>query len=147
MVHKKFELIVFTASEASYADAILDYIDPDREFISHRFYRHHCIEIEKNLFVKDLRVLGQRPQEKTCIVDNALHSYIVNLRNGIPIIPFTNDKKDDQLLRLGEFLISFEAEADIRKTISSHFCYKEFCQSSDQSAYIEALRQKMRKVV
>lgn len=143
-VSHKFEVIVFTASEASYADPILDFIDPNREIISHRFYRHHCIETEKNLFVKDLRVLGQRPQEKTCIVDNALHSYIVNLKNGIPVLPFTTDKKDDQLMRLAEFLMGFEADCDVRKTISSHFCYKEFVQSNDQSEYIDSVRQKLK---
>ena len=36
---KNFEIIAFTASEKSYADAILDEIDPDFEYISHRLYR------------------------------------------------------------------------------------------------------------
>ena len=36
---KKFEIIVFTASHSCYADVILDYLDPDKCLISHRFYR------------------------------------------------------------------------------------------------------------
>lgn len=39
---KTFEIIAFTASHESYADVVLDEIDPDREFIKHRLYRHHC---------------------------------------------------------------------------------------------------------
>lgn len=35
---KTFEIIAFTASERSYANAILNEIDPDR-LISHRLYR------------------------------------------------------------------------------------------------------------
>ena len=36
------EIIIFTASCASYADVILDYLDPEKKFISHRLYRQHC---------------------------------------------------------------------------------------------------------
>ena len=36
---KKYEVIVFTASHQCYADAALDYLDPEREIIHHRFYR------------------------------------------------------------------------------------------------------------
>ena len=34
-----YELCVFTAGEQDYADAILDFIDPDRSLIKHRLYR------------------------------------------------------------------------------------------------------------
>ena len=40
---KLFEIVVFTASFSDYANAILDHIDPGKEYISHRFYREHCI--------------------------------------------------------------------------------------------------------
>jgi len=40
---KIFELIIYTASHASYANAIIDYLDPDGKYISHRFYRENCI--------------------------------------------------------------------------------------------------------
>lgn len=36
---KNFQVIVFTASHQTYADAILDYIDPNHEYIEHRLYR------------------------------------------------------------------------------------------------------------
>jgi CTD small phosphatase-like protein 2 len=34
-----YQLIVFTASEQSYADAILDKIDPAHQLFEHRLYR------------------------------------------------------------------------------------------------------------
>lgn len=39
---KKWEIIIFTASHQSYADAILDEIDPDGTLFDHRLYRQHC---------------------------------------------------------------------------------------------------------
>ncbi len=34
-----YEMAVFTAAEQSYADKIIDYLDPNKEFFSHRLYR------------------------------------------------------------------------------------------------------------
>lgn len=36
---KNFEVIVFTASHSCYANVVLDYLDPNNEFIHHRLYR------------------------------------------------------------------------------------------------------------
>ncbi len=36
---KFYEICVFTAGTQDYADACLDYIDPDRQIIKHRLYR------------------------------------------------------------------------------------------------------------
>lgn len=141
-VSKMFEIIIFTASESAYADPIIDHLDPEGRYVAHRFFREQCIEIETDLFIKDLRVLGQRPLEKTCIVDNALYSYIINVKNGIPILPFTNDKKDNQLLKLADFLLAFKPDLDIRKLISHQFCYKEFFQAHDSADFLDKIQAK-----
>lgn len=54
--NKHFQVIVFTASHQVYADAILDYIDPNHEFITHRLYRQHCFLTDEGYYVKDLRI-------------------------------------------------------------------------------------------
>mmetsp|Transcript_25359 Transcript_25359/g.25093 ORF Transcript_25359/g.25093 Transcript_25359/m.25093 type:complete len:102 (-) Transcript_25359:171-476(-) len=38
--NKYFQVVVFTASHQSYADVVLDYLDPNRELIQHRLYRN-----------------------------------------------------------------------------------------------------------
>ena len=48
------------------------------------------------MFVKDLRVLN-RELSKLILVDNAAYSYGYQLSNGIPIIPFFDDKQDIEL--------------------------------------------------
>lgn len=40
---KYYEIIAFTASHESYADVVLDEIDPERQYIRHRLYRRNCI--------------------------------------------------------------------------------------------------------
>lgn len=53
------EVIIFTASAASYADVILDHLDPEHKMIAHRLYRQHCT-LEKGYFLKDLRVVNRK---------------------------------------------------------------------------------------
>lgn len=52
--------MLFTASYSYYADKVLEIIDPDKTIFKYRFYRDSCHELEDGLFIKDLRVLGNR---------------------------------------------------------------------------------------
>lgn len=54
------QIVVFTASHQAYADAILDYLDPDNTLFSYRMYRQHCVQTPEGYYVKDLRVIKNR---------------------------------------------------------------------------------------
>ncbi len=81
---------MFTAGSQPYADPILDHIDADR-VIQHRLYRESCTLVDNQVFVKDLRIIG-RPLENLVLVDNAPHCYMLQLNNGIPILPYYKGK-------------------------------------------------------
>lgn len=88
---QKFEIVIFTASHKTYADAILDELDSDGVIFSHRFYRDHCTVLPNELHVKDLRHLN-RDLKNVVLVDNAAYSYAFQLENGIPVLPFYEGK-------------------------------------------------------
>lgn len=46
------------------------------------------------MFIKDLRIFGNRNLDNIVLVDNAPYSYYFQLSNGIPILPFYNSKSD-----------------------------------------------------
>ena len=71
---KLFEVMVFTASHACYANVVLDYLDPNHQYIQHRLYRDSCIQTDEGFYVKDLRVIN-RPLSDMLIVDNASYSF------------------------------------------------------------------------
>lgn len=63
--------------------------------------------------MKDLRVLG-RKLSNVLLVDNAPYSYLMQLENGIPIIPYYRGKDDDELIGLEEYLMNFKDVEDVR---------------------------------
>lgn len=74
-----YELIVYTASLANYADPVLDHID-STGLIQHRLFREHCVNYNGS-YVKDLSRLG-RDLASVVIIDVKTHielTYFVSL--------------------------------------------------------------------
>jgi len=109
-VGKKFEIVVFTASLAKYADPLLDVLDKDH-VVQFRLFREACVQHYGN-YVKDLTHLG-RVLESSIIVDNSPFSYMFQPDNAIPIATWFHDKNDRQLYDLLPFLDSLAQEADV----------------------------------
>lgn len=112
---KYFEIIVFTASHGCYANVALDYLDPENKYFHHRLFREHCITTEEGLYIKDLRILANRDLKDVVIVDNAVYSFGYQLENGIPIIPFYFNKKDEELRSLVSYLKNLYYARDVRE--------------------------------
>lgn len=109
-----YELVVYTASLNKYADPLLDLLDPHR-VITHRLFREHCVYYEGH-YVKDLRLLN-RPLSKTIIVDNSPNSYLFHPENAIDCTSFIDDRRDEELLIIADFLKGVKHVEDVR-----HFC-------------------------
>ena len=123
-MRKNFEIIAFTASERCYADAILNEIDPEYEYISHRLYREHCVRLHKKVYAKDLRIIN-RDLSKMVLVDNSPLSYLYQVENGIPILPFYAGE-DTELLALEKYLDRVKMERDVRKLNMMTFKLHEY---------------------
>ncbi|KAJ6250114.1 scp1-like small phosphatase 4-related [Anaeramoeba flamelloides] len=91
---KLFEVVIFTAGIKEYADQVLDHIDPENSFISHRLYRDSCKKFEGSHYVKDLSLLG-RKLEKCIIIDDQPSSYHLQPENAIPIKEFLGNINPD----------------------------------------------------
>lgn len=97
-------MAIFTAAEQTYADLIIDRIDPEKKYFSHRLYRQHCIKVD-DVYVKDLRIITDRPSEDTIIVDNSILSFAFQLDNGVPMCAFlATNNQDQELLYLITYL-------------------------------------------
>lgn len=125
-LEKHWELVVFTAAQKSYADAIIDYIDPGKKLISHRFYREHCVYVNSKP-IKDLSILSHRNLANTVIVDNSIHSFAYHLSNGVPIPAWRGSLKDRELLKLNRYLKKLAACEDVREENRRTFDLEHFC--------------------
>lgn len=93
-VGEKYEVVVFTASLAKYADPVLDLLDP-RKVIRYRLFREACSNYKGN-YVKDLNVIG-RELKNTIIIDNSPSSYLFHPENAIPCGSWFDDETDTEL--------------------------------------------------
>ena len=55
------------------------------------------------------------------LVDNAYYSYGYDLFNGVPILPYYDDKQDSELRQLTDFLIDIKGVKDSKEAIRHFF--------------------------
>jgi len=96
-----YEVVIFTASLQSYADWVLDQLDP-KGYISYRLYRHHALPYGP-VYIKDLSKLG-RDISKMIIVDNIAENFQFQPHNGIHIRTWFDDMSDTALEELAPLL-------------------------------------------
>jgi len=77
---KLYEIVVFTASLAKYANPLLDQLDVSK-VITTRLFREACV-LYQGKYVKDLALMG-RDLRHTIIVDNSPCSYLFHPENAI----------------------------------------------------------------
>lgn len=69
-------------------------MDPSGNLIYGRLFREDCIKVESGCYLKDLRILN-RDLKNVVLIDNSAFSYAFQIDNGIPIIPYLDNKKDN----------------------------------------------------
>ena len=120
-VSKYFDVGIFTASVKEYADAVIDFLDPNKNLIEFRLYRNNCININDKFFIKDLRIIQGVDIKDIILLDNSIYSFTSQLNNGILVNSFFNDKNDIELFNVYEYLINYLLKADDVRTINEQF--------------------------
>ncbi|XP_047044045.1 CTD small phosphatase-like protein 2 [Lolium rigidum] len=117
-VAEMFDIVVFTASISSYADQLLDILDPGR-LISRRYYRDSCLSLGGK-YLKDLTIIEANLM-KVAIIDNTPEVFRLQVNNGIPINTWSSDPYDTSLLELIPFLETLSVAKDVRPLIANKF--------------------------
>ncbi|KAG2318964.1 hypothetical protein Bca4012_054812 [Brassica carinata] len=112
---ESFEVVVFTAGVEDYASQVLDKIDR-KGVISQRLYRDSCTEVNGR-YVKDLSMVVGKDLGSALIVDDNPSSYSLQPENGVPIKAFVDDLKDQELMKLVEFLEICYVYEDMRDAV------------------------------
>ena len=124
LIKDKYHIVIFTASHQSYADAVLNFMDPEKKYSKYRLYRNNCVLNEVDgvkFYVKDLGIFDQYYNLKDIIlIDNSVLSFAYHLDNGIPIVPYYDADEDGELEILGYYLLSIYEYDDLRKANQKH---------------------------
>uniref|UniRef100_A0A7S3G6I3 protein-serine/threonine phosphatase n=1 Tax=Palpitomonas bilix TaxID=652834 RepID=A0A7S3G6I3_9EUKA len=114
---KHYEVVVFTASLAKYANPVLDLLDIHR-VVDARLFREACVSVQGSL-VKDLSRLG-RPLKDTIILDNSPLSYMLQPENAVPISSWFDQPDDRELLDLIPVLTTMATVPDVTEVLGSN---------------------------
>ena len=72
------------------------------------------MQTKNGFFIKDLRIIKNRDLKDMVIVDNLLHSFGLQIDNGIPILEFIDNQHDQELLMYQKFLLLLSEQDDVR---------------------------------
>jgi RNA polymerase II subunit A small phosphatase-like protein len=106
-----FEVVIFTASLAEYAEPLVRILD-ETNTISSLLYRQHCTLLN-GVYVKDMSLIG-RDLRDIILVDNSPNSFFLQPENAYHIKNFFDDKTDTELYRLTAFLEKIMNVEDVR---------------------------------
>lgn len=109
-VAKLYEVVVYTASMAKYANPLLDELDKSNT-VHFRLFREACTR-QNSSYIKDLSKLG-RELKHVIIIDNSPICYAFQPDNAIPIRTWRDDTSDRELLDLVPILYSLATVEDI----------------------------------
>ena len=77
------------------------------------------------------------------LVDNATYSFGFQIDNGIPIIPFYDSKKDEELISLADYLRKLANETDVRQMNRNHFKFRTIAESkSPENSFDRVIKEK-----
>ncbi len=123
-IKEKYQIVIYTASHQSYADAVLNYMDPQLKYTKYRLYRNNCVQVNvngKKFYIKDLDIFDKYYNLKDIIIiDNSVLSFAYHLNNGIPIVPYYDSDEDTELSILGYYLLSIYDYDDLREANKIH---------------------------
>ena len=121
----KYELVIFTAARKDYADKVISKLDPYKSLFTARLYRNNCTQIQGS-YVKDFRVIKNRPLTDMMLVDNLIYSYAANMKHGLPIRPYLRGDDDYELEFLAERLETMKPFDDVAEFLEREFRLSEF---------------------
>ena len=117
-----YELIIYTSADRVYADNIINFIEQDQLYFSHRLYQLQCLRRGNKYLFKNLELLcSNRSISDIIIVDNLVINYSLSVRNGIPILDYKGDDNDYQLVHLAAYLRKLATETNLQEAINRDF--------------------------
>lgn len=137
-VKQYFTLAIFTAAEMNYAEKVLKVVGIF-DYFETILDRSSTINV-KGFMVKDMSIFNSTYEKlNALLIDNNIYSFSNSLKQGILISSFYEDKNDDELTELRNYIEKYLLE-DVSNIISindGYYMYHELMSNIDEDANIE----------
>jgi CTD small phosphatase-like protein 2 len=120
-----YTIYVFTAGTQDYAEPIVSYLNQKRKTIHGLLHRKNCMETQNGFFIKDLRIISNRELKDIVMVDNLVHSFGLQITNGVPILEFLDNAQDTEFQGLQKLLIEASTKDDVREYLDEKLRLKQ----------------------
>jgi len=134
-----FEIVIFTAAMSCYAETIIKELDPEKKLVSYILDRSFCLETKNGFYIKDLRIIKNRDLKNMVLVDNLVHSFGFQVENGVPIIPFYDNKADQELRHLIPYLKFLSTAKDLREINKQTFKLHNYSSYDEAEEVLEKI--------
>ena len=95
------------------------------------------MKLHNRVYVKDLSVVN-RDLSKVILVDNSPLSYLYQVENGVPILPFYSGQ-DSELLALERYLEKVKVVRDVRQVNMKTFKLHQYARFTHSEALVREL--------
>lgn len=126
-----YTIYVYTASTVDYAEPIVAYLNEKNKTIHGVLHRKNCMETHNGFYIKDLRIIKNRPLKDIIIVDNLIHSFGLQLENGIPILEYLRGKEDCELKGMESLLRDLADVDDVRDHLRERLALRKVLEISE----------------
>ena len=90
------------------------------------------------MYVKDLRMID-RDLSRMLLIDNAAYSYAFQPENGVPILPFYDNRADNELKSLTGYLKQMFGVPDVRKKNDTTLKLSQYWRYSNTTELLNSL--------
>ena len=120
-----YTIYVFTAGTQDYAEPIVSYLNQKRKTIHGLLHRKNCMETQNGFFIKDLRIISNRELKDIVMVDNLVHSFGLQITNGVPILEFLYNSQDTEFQGIQKLLVEASTKDDVREYLDEKLRLKQ----------------------
>lgn len=90
------------------------------------------METHNGFYIKDLRIIRNRSLKDMIIVDNLVHSFGLQIDNGIPILEYLRGDEDTELTGLEKMLREMVDVDDVREYLRKNLNLKEVLKTPEE---------------
>lgn len=130
-----YEIYIFTTLSQKIASKIIWILDPEKKIFKGIIRREYCYKTQDNILIKDLRIIKNKNLKDLVIINSNCNSFVSQIDNAIPLLPWYGDLEDSELIYLTKYLFYLSKCDDVRDKNKEYFKLLQLSSKTLQDFY------------